>query len=254
MNKANKSKNPDSQSAASASPQTALNGIFILDKPLGITSMRAVEIVRRRAGGTKTGHAGTLDPLATGVLVLALGPATKLIDRLMATTKRYRTSIDLTAFTTTDDAEGKRTEVAVDSPPDDNTVRSALTKFTGTFDQRPPAFSAVKIDGKRAYKMARKGKPVEIAARPVTVHALELIRYDWPEVELDIHCDKGFYVRSLARDLGEALGTGGYCTAIRRTAVGPFTLDTAVKLNNVPEPLRQEHLITQDEAIAIIVQ
>lgn len=214
--------------------------------------MRAVEIVRRRAGGAKTGHAGTLDPLATGVLVLALGKATKLINHLMDTQKRYRTAIDLTAFTTTDDVEGERTEIATASPPDEGAVRSVLARFVGTFPQRPPAFSAVKVKGRRAYKLARRGKPAEIPARPVTVHAIELIGYDWPVIELDIHCDKGFYVRSLARDLGIALGTGGHCASIRRTAVGPFTLEMAMKLDEVPEPLTQERLIAPDEAMRMV--
>ncbi len=219
---------------------------------MGISSMTAVEVVRRKAGNTKTGHAGTLDPRATGVLVLALGSATKLINRLMDTDKRYRTAIDLRAFTTTDDLEGEATPVDVAQPPTIEQVRAALLQFVGNIMQRPPQFSAMKVDGKRAYKMARKGETVEIAARPVVVHSIELLRYEWPFVEIAMHCEKGVYVRSLARDLGEALGTGGHCTAIHRSAVGPFNETMAVPLDEVPQPLTQEHLMTQEQALAML--
>jgi tRNA pseudouridine55 synthase len=216
--------------------------------------MRAVAIVRRRAGGVRTGHAGTLDPLATGVLVLALGRATKIIDRLMGTDKRYETRIDLSAFTETDDLEGERREVDVPEPPDETAVRAAVASFRGTFAQRPPAFSAIKVGGRRAYKMARKGDAPEIAERPVTVHEIELVRYAWPFADVTIHCAKGFYVRSLARALGERLGTGGHCASIRRTAVGPFTLAMATPLDDVPEPLTAAHLISADEAVAMVAK
>jgi tRNA pseudouridine55 synthase len=229
-----------------------LGGVLVLDKPAGITSMRAVEIVRRRAGGVKTGHAGTLDPLATGVLVLALGRATRVIDRLMATDKRYHTIIDLTAFTTTDDREGDRMEVSIAEPPSEDDIRTALGRFVGEIQQRPPAFSAVKIDGRRAYKLARGGTPADIRARPVVVHAVELLSYRWPLVELAMHCEKGVYVRSLARDLGEALGTGGHCASIRRTAVGPFTVDMAIAPERLPDPLRAEHLLPVETTLAML--
>lgn len=214
--------------------------------------MTAVSIVRRRAGGARTGHAGTLDPLADGVLVLALGRATKSIERLMDTDKRYRTAIDLSAFTATDDLEGERSEVPIAEPPGEEAIRAALKRFTGSIRQRPPAFSAVKIAGRRAYKMARKGQAVDLPARPVLVHAIDLILYRWPQVELAIHCGKGFYVRSLARDLGEALGTGGHCVSIRRTAVGPFTEAMATRLDDVPQPLAEEHLISLETALRMV--
>lgn len=226
-----------------------LNGILVIDKPVGITSMTAVAMVRRKAGGVKTGHAGTLDPLATGVLVMALGSATKAIDQLMATTKRYRTEIDLTAFTTTDDAEGERTEITADSIPDEIRVREALARFVGRIEQSPPAFSAVKIDGQRAYKLARKGQAVAPKPREVVIHSIDLVKYDWPVVELDMHCDKGVYVRSLARDLGKAMGTGGFCAMIRRTAVGPFGVEQARSIQSLPERLTAEDLMSVDEAL-----
>ena len=214
--------------------------------------MTAVSVVRGKAGGARTGHAGTLDPLAGGVLVLALGRATKSIDRLMNTDKRYRTVIDLSAFTATDDLEGERAEVPVDEPPTAEAVRAVLKRFTGPIRQRPPVFSAVKIVGRRAYKMARKGQAVDLPARPVLVHTIDLISYGWPQAELAIQCGKGFYVRSLARDLGEALGTGGHCAFIRRTAVGPFTEAMATRLDDVPQPLAEEHLISMETALRMV--
>jgi tRNA pseudouridine55 synthase len=136
-----------------------------VDKPSGRSSFSVVAEVRRRTGGAKTGHAGTLDPLATGVLVLALGRATRVVERLVATEKRYETTVDLGAFTDTDDAEGARREVDVAAPPDEATVRAALERFTGTFPQKPPAFSAVKVEGRRAYRLARAGAPPDIPPR-----------------------------------------------------------------------------------------
>lgn len=228
---------------------TDLHGILALDKPLGFSSMKAVAIVRRRAGGTRTGHAGTLDPLATGVLVLALGKCTKDIDRLMATEKRYVTTIDLTAFTTTDDTEGERTEVAIGAPgaradaPTRAEVEALLAaRFTGTVMQRPPAFSAMKVGGRRAYALARKGEAPELAARPVQIHSIEVTGYEWPLLSLDIHCGKGTYVRSIARELGQALGTGGHCTMIRRTMVGAYGIDRAVAMDALPEAITQAWL------------
>jgi len=233
-----------------------IHGILSLDKPLGFSSMKAVAIVRRRAGGTRTGHAGTLDPLATGVLVLALGKCTRQIESLMATEKRYLTTIDLTAFTTTDDVEGERTEVVLGTPgaraaaPTRAEIEALLAeRFTGTVMQRPPAFSAMKVGGRRAYALARKGEAPELAPRPVTIHSVTVTDYAWPLLSLDIHCGKGTYVRSIARELGQALGTGGHCTMIRRTAVGSFTIDRAVSMDALPEKITQEWLDAQGATI-----
>jgi tRNA pseudouridine55 synthase len=224
-------------------------GFLVLDKPSGISSMQAISIVRGKAGGAKTGHAGTLDPLATGVLVVALGRATKLIDRFMETDKRYVTQIDLSAFSTTDDLEGELEPVEAPRPPSLDDVRLALGAFTGAFAQRPPAYSAVKVRGRRAYKLARAGHEVTLPARPVVMHSVIVTGYEYPLLELQLHCGKGLYVRSLARDLGTALGTGGFCRSIRRTAVGPFTESMAVPLDRVPEPLTEDHLIPVDDAV-----
>jgi tRNA pseudouridine55 synthase len=220
-----------------------LAGIFAVDKPLHLTSMRVVEAVRRRAGGARTGHAGTLDPLATGVLVMALGRCTRLIEGLMATEKRYETLVDLGAFTATDDREGERTEVHVAAPPPREAIAAALReRFTGTVLQRPPAFSAVKMGGRRAYDLARKGHSPAPAPRPVTIHEVRVLRYEWPHLELAVHCGKGTYVRSIARELGEHLGTGGTCLAIRRTMVGTFGIERAVPLAALPERITQAWL------------
>ena len=214
--------------------------------------MAAVRVVRARAGGTKTGHAGTLDPLATGVLVLALGKATKSIDQIMATDKRYATVIDLTAFTTTDDLEGERIEVSIAQPPTEAAVRATLLNFTGRIMQRPPQRSAIKVAGRRAYALSRRGETVDLPPRPVDVYCLEIRRYDWPELQLYVHCGKGTYIRSLARDIGEALGTGGHCHSLRRLAVGPFVEEAARSLDQVPQPLTEEDLIPVAGAIALV--
>jgi len=229
-----------------------LDGILLIDKPEGPTSMRAVERVRRAAGGVRCGHAGTLDPLATGLLVIALGRFTRLIDRLMGGDKRYETVIDLSAFTTTDDREGASTLVACHSPPTTARLDEALAQFRGAIMQAPPAFSAVKIGGRRSYDLARRATRESTAAesvpapapqpRPAFVHAIEVREYRFPLVALDIHCAKGFYVPSLARDLGRALGTGGHCRLIRRTFSAPFSVSDALALDALPTPLTRAHL------------
>jgi len=225
-----------------------LSGVLVIDKPRGPTSMSMVNLVRRRASESRenrvrTGHAGTLDPLATGVLVLGLGKMTKRLGELTLTNKRYTTVIDLSATTAGHDDESPREEVQVSNPPDRQTINKTLETFHGTILQRPPIFSAVKVDGHRAYAIARKGKEVVIKPREVEVFDISLLEYSWPILTIEIACAKGFYVRSLARDLGEKLGTGGYCKEIRRTEVGPFTLEHAHVLENLPEEITQEILI-----------
>lgn len=224
-------------------------GFLVLDKPVGPSSMRAVAVVRRRAGGLKTGHGGTLDPLASGVLVLGLGKATKLLEQIVATDKGYLTEIDLSIRTATDDLEGEPEVIEVATPPDAQAVAEALTHFVGAFQQQPPIFSAIKVGGRRAYAMARKNQPVELPMRPVRVESMELRNYQWPIATVAIACGKGFYVRSLARDLGEALETGGCCRSIRRTAVGPFTLEDSIALDDVPDPLPVSALMTVPDAL-----
>ena len=229
---------------------TTMSGFLVVDKPIGPSSMRAVAVVRRRGGGIKTGHAGTLDPRASGVLVLGLGKATKLLERVVATAKGYETEVDLSIRTATDDLEAEPEIVDVAEPPTRDMVAEALMQFTGDIMQKPPIFSAIKVGGRRAYALARQDKPVDLPLRPVRVDELTLLDYAWPIATISIACGKGFYVRSLARDLGIALNTGGCCRNIRRTAVGPFTIDEAVHLDDVPEPLGEADLISIDDALS----
>lgn len=237
-----------------ATPPT-IRGLLIVDKPVGPSSMAACARVRaalRRGGAprrVKVGHGGTLDPLASGVLVILCGKATPLCNRVMAGKKRYHARIDLSAFSTTDDREGERTEVPVAAPPSENAVCVAAAGFVGETLQRPPAFSAMKVGGQRAYALARKGKAVELEPRPIVIESIDVLAYEWPFVELDVRCGKGVYIRSLARDLGTALGTGGSLDALRRTAVGRFTIDRAIELDALPEVLSQADLQPVDEWI-----
>lgn len=234
-------------------PETGLPliGLLNVDKPLRISSMGVVSVVRGRACGARTGHAGTLDPLATGVLLVCIGkPATRAVDRFMRMSKRYLAEIDLSAFTSTDDAEGERTEVAPSDPvaagdrvPSPRQIDEAITLWTGEVMQAPPAFSAIKVGGRRAYRMARGGDEVSLPPRPVQIHSIRVLAYDWPRLTIDVHCGKGTYIRSLARDLGRSLGVGGSLLALRRTAIGPYRIDDAVRLDEVPAPLLQRHLL-----------
>jgi tRNA pseudouridine55 synthase len=220
-----------------------LQGLLVVDKPLGWSSMDVVRHVRRAGGNVKTGHAGTLDPLATGVVICCIGKATTLVESLMDHTKIYEATIDLTAFTTTDDLEGERIEVQVQTPPTEVDVRSALSPFVGLIDQKPPAFSALHVDGKRAYDLARQGEIVDLPTRKVQIDSIELLNYDWPNVEVRITCGRGTYIRSIARDLGNALKTGGHLTALRRTASGQYNLSQAVTKDRLEQPIEQIDLI-----------
>lgn len=220
-----------------------VDGFLVVDKPLGWSSMDVVRRVRRAAGGEKTGHAGTLDPLATGVVVCCLGKATRHVERLMGLTKIYVAEVDLSAFTATDDREGQREEIAVPKPPSAEQFILSLGKFVGTIQQTPPAFSAIKLEGRRAYDMARKGETVEIAARPVRIDAIELLNYTWPIASIRVTCGRGTYIRSIARDLGQALGTGGHLASLRRTSVGTYDLAKAVNEERLKSPIREEDLL-----------
>ena len=224
-----------------------IHGVIAIDKPRGPTSMSMVNLIRRRAGKAKTGHAGTLDPLATGVLVLGIGKMTKRLGELTNTIKQYTTVINLSATTDGHDAETPPLEVVVGHIPTISEVEIAVKAFHGEIMQSPPIFSAIKIDGRRAYIAARKGENVKIKPRPVVVRDISVTSYEWPLVTVDIECEKGFYVRSLARDLGEALETGGYCVGIRRTAVGPFTIDNSIALEDLPKTITQDDVVSSDE-------
>ena len=215
-----------------ASTGTAPSGLVVVDKPGGMTSHDVVARARRTLGTRKVGHAGTLDPMATGVLVLGFGRATRLLGHLTLAEKTYAATVRLGATTATDDAEGEVTSSTPAGHITEADVRSALTAFEGEIEQVPSAVSAIKVGGRRAYDLVREGAEVELAPRRVTVNAVECGDFrrdgDHLDLELRIACSTGTYVRAIARDLGAALGVGGHLTALRRTSVGPFTLEDAV--------------------------
>jgi tRNA pseudouridine55 synthase len=211
-----------------------VHGWLVLDKPVGMTSTHAVSVVKRAFQARRAGHAGTLDPLASGCLPIALGEATKTVPFVMDGRKTYRFTVRWGEERDTDDAEGRVVETSSARPTADD-IRALLPRFTGTIAQVPPRFSAVKIDGERAYDLAREGEVVELAARPVEIHRLELVETpDQDHAVLAAECGKGTYVRALARDMGRLLGCFGHVAALRRTAVGPFTEDVAVGLDALP--------------------
>ncbi len=212
-------------------------GLLNIHKPAGPTSHDIVAAVRRTLPRrTKVGHAGTLDPFATGVLVVCVGPATRLVEYVQAQPKRYRATVELGATSPTDDATGDITPCSVSSPPRQNDVAQATAEFVGDIQQVPPAHSAVYVKGQRAYKLARRGECLNLPARTVQVYDIDVISYDWPEVVLDVHCGSGTYIRSIARDLGERLGVGGYCKALQRTAVGDLKAEEAITVETLSIP------------------
>lgn len=200
------------------------DGWLVLDKPHGMTSRAAVDLAARWFPKRHPlGHAGTLDPLATGVLVLAVGKATRLIEFVQRLEKTYETKFTFGATSATDDAEGPIAVTPGAVAPEHLALEAALRSFVGEIQQVPPAFSAVKVAGRRAYKHARQGHEVQLEAKPIQIHQLDCISYEYPTLSLVIRCGKGTYVRSLARDLGAKLGVGGYVSQLRRTAIGLFT-------------------------------
>lgn len=211
------------------------SGLVVVDKPAGITSHDVVSRVRRLAGTRKVGHAGTLDPMATGVLVLGVERATRLLGHLLMTDKSYEATIRLGVTTVTDDAEGDVMETRDVGDVTEAAVREALARFVGDIEQVPTAVSAIKVDGRRAYQRVRAGEDVELTARPVTIHELDVTRVALPEVDVTVRCSSGTYIRAIARDLGAALGVGGHLTALRRTSVGPYGLDEAQTLDELGE-------------------
>lgn len=208
-------------------------GVLVVDKPGGMTSHDVVSRVRRALGTRKVGHAGTLDPMATGVLVLGVGRGTRLLGQLTLTTKAYDARARLGLSTTTDDAEGEPVASRDATGLVAGAVSDALTGLVGELDQVPSSVSAVKIDGRRAYARVRDGERVEIPPRRVRIDDLRVHEVALPEVAFSVRCSSGTYVRAIARDVGEDLGVGGHLVALRRTAVGPFTLDDAAALDEV---------------------
>lgn len=224
----------DASSLGSSGPATE-SGLVVVDKPAGMTSHDVVARVRRLAGTRKVGHAGTLDPMATGVLVLGLNRATRLLGHLMLTEKSYDATIRLGEATTTDDAEGETVSTAPTDALGEPAVRAALAGFVGEIEQVPTAVSAVKVEGKRSYQRVRDGESVELAPRAVTIHELTVHEVSGADVRISVRCSSGTYIRAIARDLGVALGVGGHLTALRRTAVGPYGLDHARTLDDLAD-------------------
>jgi len=207
-----------------------LHGWFAIDKPIGMTSTQVVSRVRRLTSSFKAGHGGTLDPLASGILPIALGEATKTVSFVVDSRKHYRFTIRWGQRRDTDDAEGRVVERR-DLRPSADDINRALPKFIGRIMQKPPNYSAVKVGGKRAYDLARQAKPLDLKPRPILIERLRLIEVlDADHASFELECGKGGYVRALARDLAVELGTAGYVSALRRTKVGPFTMDKAISL------------------------
>jgi tRNA pseudouridine55 synthase len=214
--------------------KNAISGVLVVDKPIGMTSHDVVQAVRRGTNIRRAGHTGTLDPRASGVLVVLLGPAVRLSEYVSASDKRYQAVIQLGTTTDTYDADGKTTSNLPVNVTEEQ-FNTELQKFVGRIEQVPPPYSAIKIQGKKAYELARKGEEVELEPRIIDVYSLELLEWAPPEVVIDVNCSSGTYVRSLANDLGERLGCGATLTGLRRTKNGRFTLRDAVPLRKLNE-------------------
>jgi tRNA pseudouridine55 synthase len=216
------------------------SGVLLVDKDPGMTSHDVVAIARRSMGIKKIGHCGTLDPMATGLLMLVVGRATKIQDLLMSEDKQYVGTVMLGSTTSTQDAEGDTLQEWEVPEFSEEKVRAAFDKFTGAFEQIPPMVSAIKKDGVPLYKLARKGQEVERDPRPVHVTSYELSRIAIPEVDFTVHCSKGFYVRTYAHDIGAELECGGHLSALRRTRSGKFNLERSVKIDTLKTAESQE--------------
>jgi tRNA pseudouridine55 synthase len=217
-------------------------GLLNINKPAGFTSRAAVDRVERLVRPAKVGHAGTLDPLATGVLVVCVGQATRLVRFVQQMRKRYRATFLLGRSSATDDIEGQVTEIPNVIVPTLAMIDQALPRFVGDIQQRPPTHSAIRIAGHRAYTLARKGADFEMAARTITIHRIDLVRYEYPELDLDIECGSGTYIRALGRDLGAMLGTAAVMSALERTAIGPFHVEQSVALESLSSETLVENL------------
>jgi len=230
------------------SPGRKVNGILLLDKPLGITSNDALQRVKHLFRARKAGHTGSLDPLATGLLPICLGEATKISAFLLDADKRYRVRVKLGVTTTTADAEGEILEEKPTDGIDEARLREVLADFRGEIDQLPPMYSAIKHKGERLYNLARQGIEVEREPRRITIHALDLLEWSPPEFSLDVHCSKGTYVRTLAEDIGNVLGCGAHVTALHRSGVGPYGDADLVSMQQI-EDLRSEGAAALDQLL-----
>jgi tRNA pseudouridine55 synthase len=227
-------------------------GIIVVEKPVGPTSHQVVSIVRRGTGVRKVGHAGTLDPRASGVLVLCLGPATRLSEYLSTSEKRYHAVIRLGESTETYDTEGP-SKTRSDYLPTLEEIQRVLPEFVGDIEQVPPPYSAIKVEGKRAYELARAGEDVELESREVTIEHLDVERYDPPDLTVSVECSAGTYIRSLAHDIGNRLGVGGHLASLHRTSAGVFSLADAVPLEELEKSIEagtwEQHLHPPADAL-----
>jgi len=234
--------------------KNAISGVLVVDKPVGMTSHDVVQAIRNGTGLRRAGHTGTLDPRASGVLVVLVGPAVRLSEYVSASDKRYQAIIRLGGTTDTFDAEGKLTRTEAPVNVTEAQFEEVLKTFIGEIEQTPPPYSAVKVQGRKAYEMARQGEEVELAPRKITVHHLEVLEWAPPEVVIDVHCSSGTYVRSLANDLGVKLGCGAYLVGLRRTKSGRFSLRDATPLRKLQEAFHAgnwyQYLIPAAEALA----
>jgi len=230
-----------------------VSGVLVVDKPIGLTSHDVVQIIRRGTGIRRAGHTGTLDPRASGVLVVLIGPAVRLSEFVSAEDKRYQATIRLGSSTDTYDAEGTVSESEVKVDVSEEAFGELLQKYVGEIEQVPPPYSAVKVKGKRAYDLARKGEEVKLEPRIIQVHSLELLEWALPEVVIDVHCSSGTYVRSLAHDIGEELGVGAHLVGLRRSKSGRFSLREAVSLRQLRDEFEAgtwaQNLIPAAEAL-----
>ena len=233
--------------------KNVVSGVLVIDKPIGLTSHDVVQIIRRGTGIRRAGHTGTLDPRASGVLVVLLGPAVRLSEYVSASDKRYQTTIRLGSSTDTYDAEGVVTSESSSTHVTEEKFDEILQTYVGEIEQVPPPYSAVKVKGRKAYEMARKGEQVELKPRKIQVFSLDILEWDPPEVVVDAYCSSGTYIRSLANDLGESLGTGAYLIGLRRTKSGRFTLRESVPLRSLKEAFQAgdwyQFLIPASEAL-----
>ncbi len=236
--------NVESRVPDSSASRAELSGWLLIDKPGGMSSHDVLARLRRRHKKIKMGHAGTLDPMATGLLLVAIGSSTRLVEATHALDKSYDARVRLGAVSSTEDADGEILERPEVLPPQRERIEAALAALTGpAVMQVPPAVSAIHVDGKRAYDLVRGGVEVRLAARPVRIDRITVNRYEWPWLDLSVDCGAGTYIRSIARDLGEALGCGGLIETLRRTGIGPFRVTEAVSLEAAETADRLDPLI-----------
>ena len=234
--------------------KSAISGMLIVDKPSGMTSHNVVSIIRKGTGLRRIGHTGTLDPRASGVLVVLIGPAVRLSEYMVCDKKGYEAMIRFGSVSDTYDGDGNIIQTGHEAPEDEEVIMDAMAEFVGDIVQVPPAYSAIKIHGQKAYDLARKGKEVNLTARKVTVYSFDFIEYARPELTADVICSSGTYIRSIAHDLGEKLGCGAYLSGLRRTINGKYSLRDAVPLADLQKSFEDntwyQYLIPAAEALS----